>query len=231
MNVQVRPRAISLALWLNAWRANLVSRTDTVNALESITNSFHVQIDSEEVSWVQFLDIVDFDPQSVSVALPREGDPQGLPIHVLGSMNMKSGAVALSSDSLLFEDTHQTWNVIKDNHRVHHISVSHARTNFTTYLTHAQSVLSAADLAGDRTIIDDALRNHEIFDVPAQLPTRLTEALTTAERVRLVAGMATDASVSFASPSRDDHKLSVLKEIDRHARDLMIAVAGHSFIM
>lgn len=231
MSIQVRPRAISLALWLNAWRVGYLTLSDTVNACETISDSTEVHKDGRRISWQTLIETSGVGGEPFTVALPQSGDPQGLPSDLLKIMQQPTGAVALSRSELIVCRHNGDWELVSATHSVPHIGITHARLAFTTHITEASQFLSTAELAGERNQIDAVLEDHIPAHVPPQLPAKLSQALSNAERVRLVAHLAREQAIAFGSPSVDLKKQSVLRELDSTARDLMIAVAGHSFTM
>lgn len=231
MSLQVRPHAISLALWLNAWRVGNLTLSDTVNACETITDTTEVLKDGSRLSWQAIIETYAINDEPFTVALPQPGDPQGLTAELLSSMDQLAGAVALSRTDLLVCNQRSQWEVASTHHTVSHINIAHARFAFNTHIAEASHILTAAELAGDRTHIDAALDSHIPAHVPPQLPAKLSQALNSAERVRLVAHLALAEAIAFASPSTDIKKQQVLRELDSSARNVMIAVAGHSFTM
>jgi len=231
MPIHVRPRAISLALWLNAWRVGNLTLHDSINACETITDTNEVIKHGEAITWQALIESLGVDDEPFTVALPQSGDPQGLPPEVLKTMDLPTGAVALSRNDLLVQSHQGHWMVVRAPHAVAHIGIAHARSEFNTHIEQASQFLTSAELAGDRSQIDAALQAHVPAHVPPQLPAKLSQALSNAERVRLVAYLAHQQSIAFASPSTNAKKEIVLRELDRTSRDVMIAVAGHSFTM
>lgn len=224
------PIAVLLALWLNAARSGSVSTTDAANACETLIDQMGYELAIEPIAPATYpmLDLVLLAKSSnvpVTVALPVFGDPAGVPAHVLSQIEMDCGLVAITKNILLARSTLGSWQVFETIHSIAFQDLNHARTQFYATLSQATQFLAATDLVGDSAAIEEELRNFKLLHLPPSLLSRNAEALENAARIRIVANMAMQSTMSVASPSSDRKRIEILKTLDRQARELLQAIS------
>jgi hypothetical protein len=214
------PPAVVLGLWLNAARTGAVSATDAANALETISG----QINIKDSAWVDMVNVVKQTSEPVSVALPVDGDPAGIPVGALKGIVRESGVVAIDTDLLLGQSPESGWILIAEPNNVLHYDLSQTKRSLMDQIALAANQLSASELVGDETEVMDALNSFRALHLPPHLSKRSTDALEIAARVIIIARGAIESTNALHSPSIDRRRVEELQLLITHSRAVLQSV-------
>jgi hypothetical protein len=223
------PESVVMALWLNSARLGAVSVTDAANALETISGEVTVHIyesskDYEIKAWLDVVNLVIQQPQPAAVAIPVDGDPAGIPVGVLVSIERSVGTVAISPNALLIKNLNHTWEVVKATHTVIHYDLNQTRRTLIEQIEAASRQLSASDLVGDESEIRATLDAFRLMHIPAHLSKRSTDAIELAARIKIVAIGAMAHAQALHSPSVDRLRITNLEKLVSASRQVLQSV-------
>jgi|688.fasta_scaffold171063_2 hypothetical protein len=223
------PPAVVLGLWLNAARSGAVSPTDAANAIESITQQIDLESgdhlsEVEGSTWLGLVEVVQSTSEPVAIALPVDGDPAGIPAHILARILRGSGVVAIGSNLLLCQQSNETWVLLTEPHKVIHYDLSQTLRSLTDQITIATKLLSTSDLIGDESEIRNALESFRTLHLPPSLKKRSADALELAARINIIASGAIRSANALHSPSIDRQRVIVLQNLITGSRAVMQSV-------
>ena len=213
------PAAIELAIWLNQFRSGLISRSDVLNALETVTQN-------TSVDWVQVIDHVAKSEQPCFALLPIPGLTYGLPAQVLKQINSESGVCIINGKTVLSQSLSKdaTWQLFEVPHLIAPPEPKEARISFQQLLDESVTELAAMQAQGDRTSAEHKLEKLKLTHLPPALPSRVKNDLDLAQRIWLITEVGAQESQVFHSPSLDDRKIHQLRKLKIAAINLMSAV-------
>jgi len=225
------PPAVVLALWLNAARTGAVSPTDAANALETITGQLNIQIeiqssDFKDLTWLELIRVTEQTSQPISVALPVDGDPAGIPVGALRCIERESGVVAINAELLLCQNSNSTWILMPEPNNAMHYDLTQTRRSLADQISIAAIRLSASELVGDETEITNALDSFRALHLPPHLSKRSTDALELAARVMIIARGAIESTNALHSPSIDRQRVQELEQLILKSRIVLQSVVS-----
>lgn len=207
------PECVAVSAWLGEWRLGRVARGDAANALEVITGLAR----PESGTWLEFVNDLDPTTAPFAPAVPEPGDPCGVPLAGV------TQAVATSPTTLLVAGEDGSWRHIGTAHSVPLRSLTETHRLFTSTVGQAQEELAGLATTGSRAVAESHLASIPVLPLPASLPARNHAALDSAIRILAIVDAAVAHSSVPSSPSHDDRRVVVLRELRRSARDLMLA--------
>lgn len=223
------PPAVVLGLWLNAAYSGSVSPTDATNAIETITDQVDFSAgdqwpNSGSYSLLELVKKVASADTPVAVALPVDGDPAGIPSHILAKVDRTMGVIAINRNLLLLHETDGKWVLADVPNTVIHHDLSQTRRSLLDHISSTSAQLAASDLVGDETSIIGALNAFRTLDFPPHLSKRSTDALELAAKIMIVAAGAVSNSAALHSPSADRARMQNLELLITESRSVLQSV-------
>jgi hypothetical protein len=218
--------AIGIAAWLNAARLGEISKTDAANACETLTDAMIIQTASGGITWRTLVEQMSLIPNPLTVVLPVPGDPCGVPQTTAVNLESGFGVVAIGNGLLLGKDSDGLIRLHSESHAVTQPDLIQLRGDLQSTLQDAAEKLTAADLIGQREVIDTQLEQFAFEHLPPTISGRVIAELNSAARLVLVASHAVTHSTAIHSPSLDAMRVKVLGEVRRAAEQVMCALAS-----
>jgi len=230
-----RPAAIEIAIWLNQFKSGMISKSDTINALETITQSAEYEEMGTINGWTKLVDQLALHPQPVFALLPSSGHPAGIPLEILKISNVHFGFIALPKNRVLFlarslanDLTLQSWKVDSLKMPLSNPDPKAIRQELLTNLNDSVLLLANLDLLGERESIDKKLDQTKLVHLPPALSTKVISDLDLAQRVWLICDEALKNTQAAASPSSDRLRISSLNTLKHLAIALLSATTVNS---
>ena len=221
------PQSIALCAWLNSWRAGLVTTSDCANAAESITGFHTISHEAVNISWRTFLDTVSQDRSLALPALPLPGQPHGVPTTLLQQAAHPEGFVGFGTRGVIEFLPSSAARFHDIDHAIPVLDRQHARQTFLMQLSESTEQLNSMSVMGNRDSADNATATAAFLHLPPSPSGRDIETAHLAFKIARVCAFAINHSQVVNSRSRDIARISVLRELERSANDLLRAVAIH----
>lgn len=218
--------AVAIALWINAAKAGSVTKTDAANACETITGQMEISVMDSPKSWLKFIEMNCEIIEPVVAVLPVQGDLRGVPSELFTRAHPNFGLVAITKNLLLLSLDGSQVTVVKVEHRVDFPDTHSARMQMAEAVSEAEEVLQSFDLVGSRVEIDKKIDESVLRHIPPIGRQRDNHDLHSAFRMRLVIDYARHQSMAISSPSNDQHRIKILNQLDKHVRELIVAIAS-----
>lgn len=218
--------AVAISLWINAAKAGSVTRHDAANACETITGQMELSVMESSQSWLNFIEMNCEINEPVVAVLPVEGDLRGVPSQLFTKAHPNFGLVAITRNLLLLSLDGSQVTVVQVDHRIAFPDTHSARLQMAEAVSEAEEVLQSFDLVGSRLEIDKKIDESVLRHIPPIGRQRDNNDLHSAFRMRLVIDYARNQSIAISSPSNDLHRINILNQLDKHVRDLIIAIAS-----
>ena len=219
------PAAIELAIWLNQHRVGAISITDAINAVETITQSTHVETPTGYTSWSDLVRSMPFSPMPYYAVLPTPGNTFGLDSQSYSSFELSAGICAINSKILLGQkiQSQSIWQIKPATTSITIPDARSAREILNALIESATSELGAADVSGDRDQVEQELHQLRPIHLPPALPNRAKVDLELAQRIWLIAQFGITDTQVHDSPSTDEVRIATFSRLRSAALELMAA--------
>jgi len=224
-----RPAAVEVAIWLNQFQSGAITLSDTVNALETITEVSSVTFEDQSKNWLDFINQYLDLTQPIFAVLPLPGHPGGIPYELLKVSESSVGFVSLANRKVLHlvnTENLSFWQVSDIEIPLGNPDVKLARHNLITEIGLSADLLANFDLQGERGDLDLKLNQLRPIYLPAGVPEKQKDDLELAEKIWLISEYASSKAQAVDSPSKERLKVNALLELKFLAYELMSASSG-----
>lgn len=219
-----RAASIELAIWINQYRIGKITLTDAVNAAETITDALELNLDGEEVSWLEAINSVSNQVTPTYALLPNPGKTYGLSHELIRQLDLTAGVLALSPYLFLGQKADSSkWTSFKIPNPLAVLDPRIARQTLFDLTQTATTQLSQLELHGNRYPVEKGLSELRAIHLPPAISSRVKNDLEFAERIWIISQYGIDDAVAHASPSSDKRKIETLNQLKTAALELMAA--------
>lgn len=219
-----RAASIELAIWINQYRIGKITLTDAVNAAETITDALELNLDGEEVSWLEAINSVSNLVTPTYALLPNPGNTYGLSHELIRQLDLTAGVLALSPYQFLGQNAGSSkWTSFKIPNPLAVLDPRIARQTLFDLTQTATIELNRLELHGNRNPVEKDLSELRAIHLPPALSSRVKNDLEFAERIWIISQYGIDDAVAHASPSSDKRKIETLNQLKTAALELMAA--------